>query len=81
MTTVGLTESEALAVRLAGQLYTYIADEVVADGPTRADDLAELRAYVHGIQRAVMAQAMGRAEPHRYRLLGSEIQPRPREGQ
>ena len=51
-----LTASERKAVRLAGLLYTLIAEHVVTDDLTRDDDLTELRAAVHLIQRTVLAQ-------------------------
>ena len=70
-----LTADEREAVRLAGQLYTLIAGHVVTDGPTRDDNLAEVRAAVHLIQRAVLAQAAARAYPLEFRLLGAVISP------
>jgi hypothetical protein len=45
----------------------------VADGPTRNDDLAEVRAAVHVVQRAVLAQAAARACPVEFRLLGGVL--------
>jgi transcriptional regulator with XRE-family HTH domain len=68
-----LTPAEHAAVRDAGQLYTRIAAHVIADGPARDDDLAELRAQVHVIQRMVLAQAAARAFPAEFRLLGSLV--------
>jgi hypothetical protein len=68
-----LTESERQAVRDAGLLYQLLANEVVGDGPTREDDLTELTTAIHVIQRAVLAQAAGRAYPGKYRLLGEVI--------
>ena len=68
-----LTPDEHQAVRQAGLLYTLIAEHVVADGPTRDDDLAEIRAAIHLIQRAVLAQAAARAHPSEFRLLGTVI--------
>jgi hypothetical protein len=68
-----LTGAEREAVRLAGLLYTLIEEHIVADGPTRDDDLAELRAAVHVIQRAMLAQAAGRAYPEEFRLLGRRL--------
>jgi hypothetical protein len=70
-----LTEAEREAVRQAGQLYTLIAGHVVAGGATRDDDLAELRAAIHVIQRMVLAQAAARAYPAEFRLLGARVQP------
>jgi hypothetical protein len=65
-----LTPAEHAALRDAGLLYTFIATNVMADGPTREDDLAELRAPIHAIQRMVLAQAAARAFPEEFRLLG-----------
>jgi hypothetical protein len=71
-----LTPEEREAVQLAGQLYTLIADHVVAHGATRDDDLAEIRAAVHVIQRAVESHAAARAYPAEFRLLGLTIEDR-----
>lgn len=68
-----LTPAEHEAVRLAGQLYTLIADHVVGHGPTRDDDLVEIRAAVHVIQRGVESQAAARAYPAEFRLLGCAL--------
>jgi hypothetical protein len=68
-----LTGDEREAVRLAGQLYTHIADKVCGHGPTRDDDLAEVRAAIHVVQRLVMAQAAARSHPGELRLMGEVI--------
>jgi DNA-binding transcriptional regulator YhcF (GntR family) len=68
-----LTGDERQAVRQAGLLYTFIAERVVAAGANRSDDLAELRAACHVIQRAVLAQAAARAYPEEFRLLGDVV--------
>jgi transcriptional regulator with XRE-family HTH domain len=68
-----LTKAEREAVRQAGLLYTFIAEQVVVDGPTRNDDLAEVRAAVHVVQRAVLAQAAARGYPAEFRLLGGVL--------
>jgi hypothetical protein len=68
-----LTDEEREAVRLAGMLYTLIADHVTAAGPNRESDLAEVRALVHGIQYRVMANAAARAYPGEFRLLGAVL--------
>jgi hypothetical protein len=65
-----LTDAEREAVRLAGELYTHIAEKVCAHGLTREDDLAEVRASVHHVQHWVMAQAAARAYPGEFRLMG-----------
>jgi len=58
---------------MAGALYTFIADNVCGHGPTRADDLAEIRRSVHDIQHRLASQAMGRLEPGKFRLMGDVI--------
>jgi hypothetical protein len=65
-------------VWVGGQLYTLIAGHVVADGPTKDSDLAEVRAAAHLIQRTVLAQAAARAYPQEFRLLGTVIPPDPK---
>jgi hypothetical protein len=68
-----LTDAERKAVRLAGELYTFIRDEVCGDGPAREPDLAELAADVHRIQYRVMAQASARMYPGELRLMGEVV--------
>jgi hypothetical protein len=68
-----LTDAERKAVRLAGELYTFIRDEVCGDGPAREPDLAELAADVHRIQHLVMAQAAARLYPGEFRLMGEVV--------
>lgn len=68
-----LTEEEHHAVELSAGLWNYINEHVVADGPTKEADLREIMAHIHGIQRAIMAQAAARAYPDQYRLLGGLI--------
>lgn len=46
---------------------------VVGNGPTREADLDELVVHIHAIQRAVMANAAGRAYPEDFRRLGSTL--------
>jgi hypothetical protein len=65
-----LTDDERKAIRLAGELYAHIQDWVCGDGSTRDDDLAELRASIHHVQRLVMAQAAARLYPGELRLMG-----------
>jgi hypothetical protein len=67
-----LTPDEHRAIQQAGVLWGTLC-AVVADGPTRTADLAELIVHVHAIQHAVMAQAAARAHPDLYRLLGSTL--------
>jgi len=68
-----LTDAERKAVRLAGELYTFIRDEVCGDGPAREPDLAELAADIHRIQHRVMAQAAARMYPDELRLMGQMV--------
>jgi hypothetical protein len=70
-----LTREEREAVRMAGMAYTLIADHVVAYGPTRDADLAEIAAAVHVMQRAVLAQAAARWYRGEFRLLGGTLTP------
>jgi len=83
-----LTDAERKAVRLAGELFTFIRDEVCGHGPARDADLAELAgdiasltAVIHRIQYRVMAQAAPRLYPGEFRLMGEVIgSPEPGEG-
>jgi hypothetical protein len=68
-----LSDDEREAVRMAGLLYTHIQDKVCGNGPTRDDDLAELRASIHHVQRLVMAQAAARLYPGELRLMGEVV--------
>lgn len=67
-----LTDAERLAVRLAGELYTHIAENVVGPGPARDADLAEICRSIHDIQYRIEAQATARAYPGEFRLLGED---------
>lgn len=68
-----LTPDEQEASRQAGLLYNFMAERIVADGPTRESDLTELATAVHVIQRWIMAQAAARAYPGEFRLLGGTV--------
>jgi hypothetical protein len=68
-----LTDAEREAVRMAGELYTHVQDKVCGNGPTRDDDLAELRASIHHVQHLVMAQAAARLYPGELRLMGEVV--------
>lgn len=70
---MNLTEAEHEAVRQAGLLYMLITGAVIGTGPTRDDDVAELKILIHGIQRMVLAQAAAREYPLLYRLLGEVL--------
>lgn len=71
-----LSEHEHKAIRLAGEIYTLMADNVVDHGPNRKADLAELALHVHNIQHMIMAQAAARYFPYQYRLLGKNVEQR-----
>lgn len=68
-----LTESERKAVRLAGELYSLIRDEVCGNGDSRDADLLEVRISIHHVQNWVKAQAAGRAHPGELRLMGDAV--------
>lgn len=68
-----LTDDEHQAIRLAGELYTYIIENVLGQGENFDDDARELRLHIHGIQHAIMAQAAARVYPADYRLLGLRV--------
>lgn len=75
-----LTADEREAVRMAGGLYAHIAGKVCGNGPTRDDDLAELRASIHHVQHLMMAQAPARLYPGEFRLMGEVIDSESKEG-
>jgi hypothetical protein len=68
-----LTDDEREAIRLAGELYTHIANKICGMGVEREGDLAELRVTIHHIQRLIMAQAAARAYPDELRLMGEVV--------
>lgn len=57
--------------------------EVVGDGPTAAIDLAEIRTKIHDLQHRLAGNALARAHPEQFKLLGhqgSEPAPTPPAG-
>ena len=68
-----LTEQEKDAVDLAGKLATALSRIIPERGFNRADDLNELLAHIHIIQRSVMANAAARAYPGQFRQLGLSV--------
>lgn len=70
---MSLTEDEHQAVNMAGNLATFISERIIGSGPTREQDIDELEALIHGIQRMVLAQAAAREYPLQYRLLGEVL--------
>ena len=72
MTDELLTVEEREVVRLAGDLWTHIV-KAIPEGHAKEKDLDELRAHIHGIQRAFMAQAAARGYPELFRGLGGPV--------
>lgn len=68
-----LTEAEHRAIELTAELWNLLVQEVLGMEASRDGDTAELCVHIHGIQRAVLAQAAARAYPGKYRLLGGII--------
>jgi hypothetical protein len=67
-----LTLEERRAMKLTTMLWNTLV-EIVGDGDTRDADLAELAHHVHVIQRTVGSQAVARAYPSDFRLLGETL--------
>jgi len=68
----GLTPLEHHVIARLGSCWDDIC-RVVGDGPTRDDDLRELRDHIHAVQRAIGSQAAARAHPACFRLLGERL--------
>lgn len=64
-----LTEAEQTVMDKTAEIANMIS-EIIAHGPAREGDLAEMVFYVHGLQRMVMSQCAARVHPNRFRLLG-----------
>lgn len=45
--------------------------ELIPEGPTRNNDLAEASVHLHALQHMVMANSAARSHPSLYRLLGN----------
>ncbi len=67
---VDLTPDEQRALALTQELADTFG-RIVGWGATRQRDLGEMHAKLRDIQRAVMAQALARAYPDRFALLGN----------
>ena len=67
-----LTQLEKETAVMLGQVHMNMC-RIVADGPTRMDDLTESCHHIHVLQRMIMSQAAARAYPDQFRLLGSLI--------
>lgn len=52
---VSLTDAEHRAMALTGDLYNLLATEIVGNGPTAREDLAEVAACIHGVQNMIPA--------------------------
>ena len=67
-----MNPEEHHAMVLTANLWNHLSQSVVGDGTGRDGDIRELMFHIHGIQRAIMAQAAARAYPEKYRLLGGD---------
>lgn len=67
-----LTQLEKDTAIMLGQVHMNMC-RIVADGPTRMDDLTESCEHIHVLQRMIMSQAAARGYPDSFRLLGSVI--------
>jgi hypothetical protein len=67
-----LTDDERELIQDLGRIYRRIAG-ITGGEPTREDDLREIRFHIHGLQRAIMAQAAARAYPGDVRGLGGAV--------
>jgi hypothetical protein len=72
-----LTDDEREAVRMAGELYAHIRDNVCGSDSTRAADLAEIASRIHDIQYRVTGQAAARLYPGELRLMGEVVDGKP----
>lgn len=72
MTNDLLTPDEHHAMGMTVKLWNHLSRNVVGGGPGREGDMRELMFHIHGIQRAILAQAACRAYPEKYRLLGGD---------
>jgi hypothetical protein len=68
-----LTAAEQRVIAMMGEVWDLLVREVVTHGPTRDEDLRELIAPVHLIQRYVGSQAAARAYPTQFRALGETL--------
>ena len=73
-----LLAEEREIVHDLGRIYTRMT-AIVGDAVTREDDLREIRAHIHDLQHAVMAQAAARCYPREFRLLGELVCAEPSE--
>lgn len=71
---MSLNTDEMLALRLTADLVDVMCGRVIGDGASRAGDVREFIAHVHGIQHMIMAQSAARAQPDLLRLLGEVIE-------
>lgn len=70
---MSLTEAEHRAMNLTAELANIFAQEIVASGPTRDQDVDEFVLPLHAIQHMIMAQSAAREYPDLYRLAGGEL--------
>lgn len=67
-----LTGAEHELIGMLGEVAARFR-EITGPGLPREGDLAEIVFHVHALQRAVLAQAAGRAYPENYRTLGMTL--------
>lgn len=68
-----LTYEEKALIESLSYAYNYFS-EIVADGPSRTDDMREVAFHIHALQNMVLAQAAAREYPSEYRLMGGKIE-------
>lgn len=68
----GLSGLERSTIEALGKLYNDFT-QIVAIGPSREGDMAEIAFHVHALQRMIGAQAAARLYPNEFRKLGSTV--------
>lgn len=74
-----LTPDEHAAIRMAGELSTFITERIITHGDPRERewDIRQLEAAIHVVQCMVGWHAAARAYPGKYRMLGSILRKMP----
>jgi predicted sugar kinase len=70
-----LTSYEKLALEVSGHLANLILNKIIPHPVAMGteNDLYEVLAHIHGIQRYIMSNAAARAYPEMYRVLGQDL--------
>jgi hypothetical protein len=71
-----MTSDEHRAIQMTVDLWNLLVNNIVGDGLSRENDLAELASDIHRVQERLLAQAASRAYPHLYRGLGGTVKER-----